>query len=104
MIGETNRDNRGRFDVHRITAAWSASSSTTSSVQFDPAVLSSFTLPLNAGLEWMNGDMTSAVSGWVGGSVPNNGLYLMLHSEFKSASGPAPPGKTFQVGQLAPPA
>ena len=52
----------------------------------------------------MNRDVTSAVSGWVGGSAPSNGLYLMLHSEFKSASGPAPPGKTSQVGQLAPPA
>ncbi len=36
-----------------MTAAWSAAT-TTSNVKFDPAVLSSFTLPLSAGQEWMN--------------------------------------------------
>src|SRR5499427_1071902 len=90
-----------QIDVHRMTAAWSTAS-TTSSVQFDPTVLSSFTLPLNAGYEWMNWDVSSAVSSWASGAQPNYGLYLMLNSETKSASGPAPPGNTFQVGQLAP--
>src|SRR5262252_4233651 len=90
-----------QIDVHRMTAAWSTAS-TTSSVQFDPTVLSSFTLPLNAGYEWMNWDVSSAVSSWASGAQPNYGLYLMLNSESKSASGPAPPGNTFQVGQLAP--
>src|SRR5258708_13813257 len=49
----------------------------------------------------MNWDATSAVSSWASGAQPNYGLYLMLNREHKSASGPAPPGKAFQVGQLA---
>jgi RHS repeat-associated protein len=89
------------IDAHRMTAAWSTAT-TTASVQFDSTVLSSFTLPLSAGQEWMSWDVTSAASAWVSGSQPNYGLYLMLHTEAKSASGPAPPGNTFQVGQLAP--
>jgi len=93
--------NNHQIDVHRMTAAWSTAS-TTSSVQFDPTILSSFTLPLSAGYEWMTWDVSSTVSSWVSGSQPNYGLYLMLDSEFKSASGPAPPGNTFQVGQVAP--
>lgn len=96
FCGGTNH----QIDVHRMTAAWSTSS-TTSGVHFDPTVLSSFALPLNAGYEWMNWDATSAVSSWASGAQPNYGLYLMLNSETKSASGPAPPGKAFQVGQLA---
>src|SRR5262252_1192856 len=90
-----------QVDVHRMTAPWSTSS-TTSSVQFDPTVLSSFTLLASASQEWMNWDVTSAASGWASGAQPNYGLYLMLNSESKSASGPAPPGNTFQDGQLAP--
>ena len=90
-----------QVDVHRMTAAWSTAS-TTSSIQFDPTVLSSFLLSASAGQEWMNWDVSSAVSGWVSGAQPNYGLYLMLSSEKKGDSGPAPPGNTFQVGQLAP--
>jgi TGF-beta propeptide len=90
-----------QVDVHRMTAPWSTSSAT-SAVQFDPTVLSSFLLSASAGQEWMNWDVSSAVSGWVSGAQPNDGLYLMLSSERKGDSGPAPPGNSFQVGQLAP--
>jgi YD repeat-containing protein len=65
-------------------------------------VLSSFLLSATAGQEWMTWEVSSAVSGWVSGAQPNDGLYLMLSSETKNVSGPAPPGNTFQVPQLAP--
>jgi RHS repeat-associated protein len=90
-----------QVDVHRMTGPWSTSS-TTSAVQFDSTVLSSFLLSAGAGQEWMSWDVTSAASAWVSGTQPNYGLYLMLASEKKGDSGPAPPGNTFQVGQLAP--
>src|SRR5207248_4488010 len=83
-----------QIDVHRMTAAWS-SSSTSSQVQFDPAVTSSFTLPSGAGDQWMSWDVGGVVSAWETGSQPNDGFYLMLNSEPLGASGPAPPGRLF---------
>jgi RHS repeat-associated protein len=90
-----------QIDAHQMTGPWSTST-TTSGVQFSSTVLSSFVLSATAPQEWMTWDVGSAVSGWVSGSQPNYGLYLMLPSEVKNASGPAPPGSTFQVPQLAP--
>jgi RHS repeat-associated protein len=83
-----------RIDAHRMTAAWSTST-VTSQIQFDPAILSSYTLPSGASNRWMSWDVSSAVNGWVSGTLANYGLYMMLSSEPLSASGPTPPGMRY---------
>jgi len=83
-----------QIDAHNMTAAWSTSS-VTSQVTYDPTVLSSFTLPNGASNQWMSWGLGSVVSGWVSGTLPNYGLYLMLSSEPLGASGPAPPGMRY---------
>jgi hypothetical protein len=58
-------------------------------------VLSNFTLPVNPVEQWMTWDVGSAVNGWISGTLPNYGLYLMRSTEPLGASGPAPPGMRF---------
>ena len=83
-----------QIDAHLMTGSWSTSS-TTSQVQFSSTVLSSFTLPASPPEQWMTWSVTSAVNGWVSGTQPNYGLYLMRSTEPKKAGGPAPPGMRF---------
>jgi len=83
-----------QIDVHRMTAAWSATS-TTSQVQYDSPVLSSYTLSASQAYGWMNWDVGGTVRNWYSGAQPNYGLYMMLNSEPLSASGPYPPGMRY---------
>jgi hypothetical protein len=58
-----------QIDAHRMTAAWSTSS-TTAQLQYDSTILSSYTLPASQTYGWMNWDMGAAVKGWYSGAQP----------------------------------
>ncbi|HKN50970.1 MAG TPA: DNRLRE domain-containing protein, partial [Amycolatopsis sp.] len=82
-------------DVHRMTAAWNTSS-TTSQIQFDSTILSSFTLPAGAPNEWMTWDVSTAVKNWLSGTWSNYGLFLNRDPDNTlNLSGPYPPGMRY---------
>lgn len=82
------------MDVHRLTSAWSTSS-TFDQLSMDPTAAGSFTLASTYPQGWMNWPVTSVVSSWLNGSQPNYGLIVKRHTETANSSGPVPPGKRF---------
>jgi RHS repeat-associated protein len=80
-----------QVDVHRMTGAWTTSS-TSGQLQYDSAILSSFTLAAGAADQWMTWSVTGTVQNWVGGTQPNDGLLLNRDPDSSlNLSGPAPP-------------
>ncbi len=83
-----------QINVHRMTAAWSTSS-TSSQLAFDPAVIDSFTLQANPGLQWMTWNITGTLQSWLAGAQPNYGLLLKRNTEPLNVSGPTPVAKRY---------
>jgi RHS repeat-associated protein len=82
------------LDAHRMTGAWSLSS-TSDQLSFEAAALSSHTLAASLPRGWMNWPVTGTVQGWVSGSLPNYGLLVKRRAEVIDSSGPVPPGRRF---------
>ncbi len=83
-----------QINAHRMTAAWSTSS-TSSQLAFDPAVIDSFTLPANPGLQWMSWTITGTLQNWLAGTQPNYGLLLKRNTEPLNVNGPTPVAKRY---------
>jgi RHS repeat-associated protein len=83
-----------QVNLHRMTAAWTASSKT-NQIAFDPVATSSFTLPVNPALQWMSWPVTTLVQNWYTGFQPNYGVLLKRNSETLNQSGPTPVGKRY---------
>jgi RHS repeat-associated protein len=81
-----------KLDVHRMTKAWSPTS-TSSALEFTPAPVSSlnFSTIADADVQWLAWDVTSTVKSWLGitDPQPNYGLVIKRETEPLSASGPA---------------
>lgn len=90
-----------RLDAHRMTGAWTTSS-TSSQLSFDPTPLSSFTLGPNSPEQWLSWDITTTVKNWLTGIQPNQGLLMKRSTEPLGAGGPVPPGRRFTEPALAP--
>lgn len=82
------------INLHRITSAWS-SSSTTSQVTYDSTVLSSYTLSSPTDYQWMNWPMTTTVQNWLDGTQTNYGVLLKRSVEEINSSGPMPPSRRY---------
>ncbi|MDQ4124324.1 MAG: DNRLRE domain-containing protein [Actinomycetota bacterium] len=81
-----------QLDVHRMTGAWSTSS-TTQSLGFDPTPLTSYTLASGADHSWMNWNITQTVKNWLSGTQTNFGVLVKRSTESPlGISGPRPPG------------
>jgi RHS repeat-associated protein len=89
------------MDAHRMTAAWSTSS-TSGQLAFDSTPAGSYTLPVGAPAGWMSWPVTSVVNGWVTGTSPNYGLLVKPHTEAAATSGPVPPSRTFSNAAMQP--
>lgn len=81
-------------NLHRMTNAWTRQS-VTSEIAFDPAVLSSVTVPYDAPRQWFAWPMTATVANWLAGTQPNHGLIIKRNTEAVGTSGPAFPGSRF---------
>ena len=91
----TCRDRSHQLDVHRMTSAWTTSS-TTQSLGFDATPLASYTLAVNADPAWMNWDVTQTRKNWMTGTQSNFGLLVKRSSETPiGESGPRPPGRRY---------
>ena len=82
------------MDVHRMTSAWTRSS-TYDQLTYDATVSGSYTLAWNAPAGWMSWPVTGLVSGWVNGTQPNYGLLVKRHTEpLSSNNAPVASGRT----------
>lgn len=91
----TCRDYSHQLDVHRMTSAWTTSS-TTQSLAFEATPLSSYTLAASADHTWMNWNVTTTLKNWLSGTQTNQGLLVKRSSESPlGRSGPRPPGRRF---------
>jgi hypothetical protein len=85
-----------RLDVHRITSTWTTSTPS-SQLTYSPTILRSFTLPLNAGEQWMAFDVTTTVTDWLTGAQANRGLLVKRSDETLNRGGPRPPGRRYEA-------
>lgn len=93
--------NAHKLDAHVITSQW-LESSTTADIAFDSAAASSFTLPLDPAVQWMEWDLTSTVESWLAGTTPNFGILLKRETEPLGASGPRPWSRRYTEPTLQP--
>jgi RHS repeat-associated protein len=80
-----------KLNAHRMTAAWSTTS-TSGALQFDQAAVASldFSTIADADVQWLTWDVTATTENWLSGAQTNHGLLLKRETEPLSASGPAP--------------
>lgn len=78
----TGNDNKGRVNVHRITADWTEGGATWASAgnQFDAQVLAVIPAQSGSGV-WVQINLTAQVQGWVNGAWPNYGIMLIGTSD-----------------------
>ena len=79
------------LDVHRMTSAWSESS-TYSQLTFDATASGSYTLVRGTAAGWMTWPITSLVTAWVNGTQPNHGLLVKRRTESLGSNGPTSTG------------
>jgi RHS repeat-associated protein len=79
------------LELHRSTAAWDTNTQS-NQLAFDPTVLSTATLAVNAPDQWVNWDATGLAQGWANGSQSNYGVLIKRSTEPAGAGGPAFPG------------
>ncbi len=95
-ISATNPEHCGGsgypIDLHRMTAAWTTSSSP-SSLAFAASADASHSFTRTNG--WMGWDVTNLVSDWTTGTQANHGVLIKRRTEALSASGPVPPGRRY---------
>jgi YD repeat-containing protein len=75
------------LDVHRLTAAWTESS-TFSQIAFDSTVLASATVLGSSPAGWKTWPVSGLVSAWVNGTQPNYGVLVKRHTETLGSNGP----------------
>jgi RHS repeat-associated protein len=89
------------IDTHKMTSAWSTSS-TSGQLTFEQSPLSSFVYDPSLGDQWMNWPITDTVKGWLAGTTPNYGLLVKRNTEPLSSSGPTPPGRRYSEPSVMP--
>jgi len=91
-----------QLDAHRMTKAWSTSS-TTGQLGFDPTALASFSLDGTKYPQWMTWNVTTTVKNWVSGADPNYGFLMKRgDTEALGSGGPVPPGRRYTELSLMP--
>ena len=75
------------MDVHRLTSAWTESS-TFNQLTFDSTAAGSYTLVSGASAGYMTWPVTSLVSAWVNGTQANFGLLVKRRTESLGSNGP----------------
>jgi RHS repeat-associated protein len=92
-----------QFDAHRLTAAWSTTS-TPSQLQFtsSPVASTTFSTIADADVQWVSWNLTQTVKDWFSGLTPNYGVLMKLNTEPLGASGIRPPSGRFAEPSLKP--
>ena len=86
-----------QLNVHRITSSWTVNT-LTRNLLFDATPLTSYTLPVGAGDQWMTWGVTPTVQAWLNGTQPNYGLMVKRATEPLDVGGPEVPGGTWVDG------
>jgi RHS repeat-associated protein len=82
------------FEAHRMTAPWSASS-TSSQLQFDSTALSTVNFATGQPLGWLYWPVTTTVQNWLTGAQPNDGLLVKDATETLGNGGIAVPSRSY---------
>ena len=82
------------FEAHRMTAAWSPSS-TSSQLAFDSTTLSTVSVTDGQVVGWLYWPVTGMVQNWLSGAQPNDGLLLKQSAEPLGSGGVALPSSSY---------
>src|SRR6185437_10480975 len=82
------------FEAHRMTTAWSTSS-TSSQVQYDTTTLSTQTTTTSTQNGWLNWPITATVQNWLTGAQPNDGILVKASDETLGLGGIAVPSRSY---------
>ena len=88
------------LDLHRMTGAWTTST-TTQNLAFNATAETSITFSGSQG--WLSFDVTALTTSWATGALSNYGVLIKRRTEALSASGPTTPGRRYTAdGSLRP--
>src|SRR6266851_4169686 len=90
------------FEAHRMTAPWSAST-TSSQVQFDSTALSTVSFAVGQPLGWLYWPVTTTVQNWLSGAQPNDGLLVKDATEPLGSGGIAVPSSSYAASTAVQP-
>jgi len=76
------------MDVHRMTSAWTETS-TFGQLTWDSTASGSYTLVRGAPYGWMTWPVTGLVSAWLDGTQPNYGVLIKRRTESLGSNGPS---------------
>jgi RHS repeat-associated protein len=98
-IGSTCPTVAQQFDVYRATKYWQSGDAKSSDMTYDSTAgpLASFTIPGAGTARWMSWDVTSTLTSWLHGDLPNYGVVVRRTDETLSTSGPMVPGGAYSA-------